>query len=153
MRGEATAFYEQLFLRVERACIAWPYARLTNGYACLSRGRKSYLVSRLICEHLHGPAPSVRHEAAHSCNNGHDGCVNPQHLRWATPVENAADKVVAGTDNRGERCGTSKLTEKDVVEIRTLAASMTHRDIAARFSVARTTVTLIVGRKNWAWLP
>jgi hypothetical protein len=35
-------------------------------------------------------------------------------LRWDTPTNNHADKILHGTTNRGERSGTAKLTDAAV---------------------------------------
>jgi hypothetical protein len=71
-------------------------------------------------------------------------------LRWATRKENIADQIIHGTGVRGER--TSKLTEKDVIEIRKLASTMSQPAIADRFGVNSTTICRIVNYINWAWL-
>lgn len=152
--GEPRRFYRETVLTYDGdECLIWPFGGLSCGYATLSVDGRSRLVSRLLCEEIYGPPPTPRHEAAHRCGKGHLGCVTRRHLRWATPTENQADKLLVGTDNRGSKCGTSKLTERDVIEIRSLHPALTHKEIAARFSVARTTITLILTGKNWAWLP
>ena len=85
-------FYETMVLpHTSDDCLVWPYSRMKNGYGTLSRGSKNYLVSRMVCMDLLGPPPRHDSVAAHSCNNGHLGCVNPKHLRWATPAENTED--------------------------------------------------------------
>jgi hypothetical protein len=53
--------------------------------------------TRVMCKLAHGPAPTPKHHAAHSCGKGHEACINPKHLRWATPRENAADAKLHGT--------------------------------------------------------
>jgi hypothetical protein len=68
------------------------YAR----YRIMSVGRKiSAYAHRLVCEAWHGPQPSPTHQVAHGdgtkLNNHHSN------LRWATPVENEADKIIHGT--------------------------------------------------------
>jgi len=72
-------------------CIIWPFARSEKGYALVKRGGKMMRAHRRICEEIYGAPATLRHQAAHRCNNGHLGCVNPKHLRWATPKENMAD--------------------------------------------------------------
>src|SRR5690606_29105850 len=100
-----------------------------------------------------GPPPTVEHEAAHSCGKGHEGCVNPHHLRWATSTENKADTLIHGTRNRGERNRSAKLTDAKVYEIRRLlAAGMTQTAIAAMFAVSLTTISKIAAGKIWGWL-
>lgn len=75
------------------ACIFWPHNRNADGYGSYTIGSKTYGVHRLVCSRVHGDPPTPEHEAAHSCGNGHLGCVNPRHLRWVTSVENKADMV------------------------------------------------------------
>lgn len=106
----------------------------------------------MVCEAVHGPAPSPHHEAAHTCGRGSSGCINPNHLRWATPTENQADKIEHGTSNRGERCAASRLTEDDVIEIRRLKGKMTQKEIAEIFGVNYITVGDIHNSRTWAWL-
>jgi len=110
------------------------------------------LASRYVCELVRGKPPTPKHEAAHSCGKGHDGCIAPGHLSWKTATQNAADKLLHGTDPRGERCGTAKLTEGQVREIRSLKGTATQAELAIRYSVARETISLIHRRINWAWL-
>lgn len=81
-------------------------------------GRKRHaLVSRLVLEAFVGPAPSERHQAAHG--DGVKANNSLLNLRWATQVENEADKNLHGTRPKGEghplSCG---LTDKQVEEIR-----------------------------------
>jgi hypothetical protein len=59
-------------------------------------GKQQY-VSRLVCEETLGPPPGPWHQAAHATPQGCIGgdCVNPNHLRWATKVENEGDVSLA----------------------------------------------------------
>jgi hypothetical protein len=105
-----------------------------------------------MCERKHGPAPTLDHEAAHSCGKGHEGCINPHHLDWKTPAENQADKLTHGTHRRGERCPTAKLTEKDVREIRALQGRLLGREVGEIYGVTRWTVFDIWKRRIWSWM-
>lgn len=135
----------------ENCCLIWPFAKDKSGYGRFGSG----LAHRAMCSASHGSPPSARSDAAHSCNNGHLGCVNPKHLRWATRAENEADKILNKTDNRGSRHGMSKLNEAQVIEIRSLYSStnMLQKEIAETYSITRMTVSDIVRRRSWAWLP
>jgi DNA invertase Pin-like site-specific DNA recombinase len=63
-----------------------------------------------------------------------------------------ADKLIHGTENRGDRNGQSRLTEDQVREIRRLKGSMFQREIAEKFGVTLSTVNHIYNRTTWAWL-
>ena len=80
-----------------KKCLLWPFGKFANGYGQVCIKRVNKVASREMCVLAHGEPPSPEHEAAHSCGNGHLGCVNPRHLRWATPTENASDKSLHRT--------------------------------------------------------
>ena len=133
-------------------CLLWPFGA-TNGRGRIQVGDRSHLAYRLVCAAVHGEPPAPGHECAHSCGNGHLGCVNPHHLRWATRSENAYDMVLHGTSCRGERNGRAKLTAADVHEIRAkISAGQTLAAIAADHGVSRKAIRLISAGKNWGWL-
>lgn len=83
---------------------------------------------------------------------GHEACVNPKHLYWATPSENQNERVKHGTSNRGTRQWQAKLTEQDVRSIRKLFGSKSLSEIAGQFGVSRGAIKDIQRGKNWAWL-
>lgn len=58
-------------------------------------------IHRLVLETFIGPASTNEHQAAHNNGVSHDNRL--ENLRWATPSENQADRILHGTDNRGER--------------------------------------------------
>lgn len=136
-------------------CLTWPFAIGKDGYGRIHRENNGSLTtaSHLMCEKAHGPKPSKRHEAAHSCGKGHEGCVSPRHVYWALPKENQADRVKHGTSNRGTQQHSARMSEDDIREIRTLAATMRVKDIAQKFGLHQSYVSQIISRKRWAWLP
>ena len=77
-------------------------------------------------------------------------CVNPRHLRWATPAENNQDKWLHGTAKVGEDNHASKLTEADVRAIREMFKSGANKgEISRRFGTSRKNVAVIVNRLTW----
>lgn len=151
--GLPALFYQNSVLPcASDECLIWPYAR-TDGYAVMSTGGRPRTVHRMACIAVHGQPPSKEYEAAHTCGGGAMGCVNPRHLRWATPAANQADRAIHGTSNRGERCASSKLTEDEVNVIRSLKGTMTQQDIASIFGVNYITVGDIHNGRTWSWLP
>nr|WP_246263712.1 HNH endonuclease [Chelativorans multitrophicus] len=151
--GEAQAYLVGVVLNYDGdECLIWPYYRNEGGYGVVGEGDATRLVSRLVCEHEHGAPPTPKHEAAHSCGNGHLGCCTKSHLRWATRKENQGDRLIHGTSPRGENCGNAKLTEQQVQTIRALRGVKRQIDIAHEYGIAETTVCEIQNRKLWAWL-
>jgi DNA-binding transcriptional regulator YiaG len=63
-----------------------------------------------------------------------------------------ADMVDHGTSPKGERNGSSRLSEDQVREIRSLRGRVSQRKIAQTFGIAQMTVSDIQRRKSWPWL-
>jgi hypothetical protein len=105
-------------------------------------------VCRYICEKLNGSPPTPEHEAAHSCGKGHLGCVNGSHLRWDTHRGNMADMIIHGTVIRGEPSLQSKLTERQISQIKSMQNTHTHTQLAKLFGVTQVTITRIINDKN-----
>lgn len=147
-QGDPRRFLEQVAYAYQGDdCLIWPYGTDVNGYGQVRISKKTYYVTRLVCENEHGPAPTSSHQAAHSCGRGHEGCCNPKHLRWATVRENHADKRGHGTYSPPPI--VNKLTEKDVRDIRALRGKMTQRAIAEIYGVGHSAIGAIQRRKTW----
>ncbi len=153
--GSRERFYRESVLAYEGdSCLTWPFSRgQKNGRAIWDKGDGSTtIVPRMVCEDVYGAPPSPDLEAAHSCGNGHLGCVTKSHLRWDTASGNQQDRVLHGTSNRGEQNAHAKLREEDVRKIRFLSGSMSQRGIARLFGVSNAAVADILHRRKWAWL-
>lgn len=96
-RGDTLKWIDEHLSYQGADCLVWPFYRNNDGYACLRVDRKNISVSRYICIKVNGQPPTPEHEAAHNCGNGHEGCAAPNHVRWATKLENEADKLIHGT--------------------------------------------------------
>ena len=148
--GEPLAWLLEHASYVGADCLAWPF---TEGMGNVWIDGKAEKASRAMCALAHGEPPTPEYEAAHSCGKGHEGCVNPSHLRWATTSENQMDRVLHGTSNRGERNARAVLTADDVRAIRLrLAAGEMGKDLAASYSVSPMTISSIKTGRLWSWL-
>ena len=102
-------------------------------------------IHTLVLTAFVGPKP----EGLEGCHN--DGnCQNNvlSNLRWDTHIANLADKIRHGTTNRGEQCGTAKLTKVQVAAIRD--DTRLQREIAADYGVLQNTISRIKSGKRWA---
>lgn len=150
-KGAAQNYYlDVVFPYDGDECLMWPYSNI-KGYGQVSRNGEMVFVSRLLCEDEYGSPPTGDHHAAHSCGNGHLGCVTRKHLRWATPQENTQDKMLHGTVRRGERHGMSKLTDIQVKDILSMRGKKHREEIAAIFGISKNTVSGIHSGRLWKW--
>ena len=124
----------------------WEYGGYRNrqGYGT-NGGRTAHSV---VSERWYGPPPFPGAAALHSCDN--PSCVNPEHLRWGSQLENMRDMVSRDRQARGTTNGRSKLTEAQVLDI--YSDSRTQSVIAAEYGMPRSTVGAIKCGKSWAWL-
>lgn len=101
----------------------------------------------LVAEAFHGWRPSEDHEVAH----GDGSRVNNHYrnLRWATRLENAADKMLHGTVRSGSR-PMSDLADADVRKIRAFVVCglWTLREAAEHYGVAYTIIHNIMRGKS-----
>lgn len=144
--GELMEFYTDVVLRYDGdECLIWPHSRSGDGRGQMKVNGVKKTVSRMVCEHFNGPPPSETHQAAHSCGQGHVGCVAKRHLRWATPAENYRDSIGHGT-------AQSSLTEDDVRRIKKLRGKIPQRLLALRFGVCKMSISNIHRGHTWSWV-
>lgn len=122
-------------------CLIWPWTRDGQGRGAVGINGKLQRAHRVMCELVHGPAPTPEHHAAHSCGNGHIACVHPKHVSWKTKEENAQDRVQHGR-NAGNSAGHfTKFTPRDLMRLKDgIRAKRRVKDLAAEFGVARSVV-------------
>jgi len=108
-----------------------------------------YRVHTLVLTVFKGPSPSPELIARHENGNCQDN--RASNLFWGTRIENAADKLRHGTDQRGER-SRSHLTENDVRRIRSLEGVQTAKNVAAAYGVNPGCIYGIWRRRRWWYL-
>lgn len=133
-------------------CLKWPFSVGGHGRGSVWIGGKSVSAPKAMCIAAHGAPPTEEHEAAHSCGNGHLGCMNPKHLRWATRKDNEADKQLHGTLRQGTKINTHKLTEDQVNYIRSRKGLQTGVSLAKEFGVTPTNISYILSGRYWKFL-
>lgn len=153
-RSEPLEFLRHTVIPYEdkNACLLWPFSKAGDGYGRIGMGGKRVKVHRYVCEDIYGSPPTPKHEAAHSCGNGHLGCVNPHHLSWKTRAENFADKLIHDTHNRGERNGFAKITEAQARAVLSLKGKASRSEISKTTGVSLANVSHIHCGHSWGWL-
>ena len=122
-----------------------------NGYhkvALSNSGKEQQVpVHSLVLLAFVGPRPDGM-VCRHLDGNKHNNHIS--NLSWGTAQQNSDDMVLHGTLRKGESVHLSKLTEKDVLEIRERAASGEKlADIAKDFPVVASGIFKIVRRETW----
>ena len=142
---------EQRFLeKIEKTDNCWNWLAYLNewGYGVFSENRKTILAHRFSWKFYKGEIPKGL-EVCHRCDN--PKCVNPDHLWLGTHIENVEDTVRKGRNVsfKGEANGASKLTQKQVNEIRDMSKKYSSIEIAKIYSITREHVWGIVKYRVW----
>lgn len=119
--------------------------RTSHGYmrVSLMKDGKTYYryVHQVVCSAFHGERPGGA-QVAHG--NGDKVDNRAQNLRWATPTENNADKVIHGTQPRAQRSHLAKLSDASIADIRERKASGTRSiDLSREYGVHVETIRCI----------
>lgn len=102
----------------------------------------------LVAHAFLGPPPFANAVAAHNDGNSENNRVG--NLRWASGVENQADRDRHGTKVRGSEVFGAKLTEADIPVItRRVRSGERYSTIACDYGVSISTISLI--KKNRIW--
>ena len=127
-------------------CWEWQANISPLGYGRFHIDGKYHLAHRWMYKEWYGVDPGDL-DVLHSCDNPR--CCNPTHLSLGTHQENMRQMMERGrgVQHKGEACGRSKLTEKEVLEIRT--SSLPQLVLAAKYGVAQSAVSNIKRRKTW----
>lgn len=133
--------------RLPNGCLVWTGAKGRFGYGTVRWKKKMWKAHRLAWTFRNGPIPPGK-LILHACDN--PPCCEDSHLRPGTYAENMQDASLRLRTTRGERSGTARLKEAEVLEIRSAAArGETQKAIAARYGMFQTTISAIITGKTW----
>lgn len=129
----------------QRSTAGWGY-REGRGYGKLGVNGKIISAHRASYEVFFGPIPPSLH-VCHRCDK--TTCVNPEHLFLGTNEENRRDSIVKKRHARGVSHGSARLSDADVVAIRSLAGQKTGRELAVQFNVSPQQISKIIRGQRW----
>ena len=129
----------------ETFCWEWLKSLTPGGYGHIWIDGKCQKVHRVMYKYIYGDIPADKPHILHQCDN--PKCCNPTHLYAGTAQNNMDDMMNRGRSLKGEKQHLSKLTEKQVLEIRTSEEPQTV--LVKRFNVGKATISKIKNRKTW----
>ncbi len=119
---------------------------------CLSKygDSKLFKVHRLVAIHFI-PNPENKPQVNHKGKNPNKKDNRVWMLEWVTNKENADHFSSTNLRNQalGEKASKSKLTEKDVLEIRALKDKLSNRKIAKIYNVTPQSINAVLLKKTW----
>lgn len=122
-------------------------------FVVLSKNKKtrSFYVHRLVASAFISNKKNktqVNHIDGNKLNN------NVDNLEWCTPLENTAHAIKNKLTPNGENLNYSKLTQKQVDFIRYQIENNYYRgiqrDLALKYCVSKSAITLIKNKTNWS---
>lgn len=143
-------FKQRFWSKVKKCrngCWIWTACIGSDGY-----GRVQCAEHR--CERAHRIAYQIRYGEIpkgivimHSCDNSL--CVNPQHLKVGSPLENSQDMVLKGRSAKGEKCARTKFSDKTVAEIRRFYAdgNISYLALGEKFKMSKANIGKIINNR------
>jgi len=143
-------FWKKVKIGEKDECWNWLCGTQSKGYGsvCIGNGTTA-LAHRVAFEISSGYRIPEGLCVMHKCDNRL--CCNPYHLKLGTIADNNRDSIRKGRNARGERNGRSKLTEKQVIEIRDLykTGKYSQSKIALMYSVSPRSISGITREDYW----
>lgn len=137
-------FWSKIDKRGKDDC--WPWLEHTDkdGYPPFRIGKYRYKAGRIMLFLITGIDPGPK-QACHSCNN--PTCCNPNHLYAGTQVDNLQQAVEERRAFIGHKNGRAKLTEKDIIAIR--SSNELNRVLCERYLVSNGHISRIRLQQTW----
>ena len=153
VKDDYSRFWSKVCLNfnVEPFCHRWLAAKDQNGYGRFLYQGKNQRAHRVAWILTFGPIQD-NEVVMHDCDN--PSCVNPDHLRLGSQLENIQDRVQKGrcAHNTGSSNSQAKLTQHQVDNIRSEynKTKCTKRSLAKKYKVSDSTVSRILNNQTWS---
>jgi len=146
-------FCEKIVFGKEDECWIWEGAIQSSGYGSFGIGEgKTALAHRIAYEIEYGVIPDglcIRHRFDEKL------CVNPKHLVVGTIADNNKDMRERGRQASGENNGMSKLTDKQVITMRSdyKFEGKSIKELAVEYEIHYNTARNVIHGNTWKDLP
>lgn len=142
---------QRFWSRLKKDEECWNWSRSTNngyGWFCIRHKgfSKNYYAHRLSWELTNGEIEDGQC-VLHRCDN--KLCANPDHLFLGSVDDNMKDKVLKRRQLKGSEIATSKLTEQQVREIKTIRSKTTVEVLSQAYNVSKATIINICQGRSW----
>ena len=140
-------YMQKVDVRSPDECWTWTAASLQTGYGLFRFGKRMVLAHRIALEIETGKPLPDGAVVCHICDNPR--CVNPSHLVIGTSKENSQDMVAKGRSVNGESRDNAKLTNDDVLAIRS-QRNISASEFARMLGVTQSLVSGVRRGQRWA---
>jgi hypothetical protein len=130
-------------------CLVWPFNLNGRGYGMLRVNMRMQGAHKIAYRRFKGEV-SDGMLVCHTCDN--PPCFNPRHLFCGTSTDNEQDKKAKHRHLFGVRHHQAKLTDAQVIEMRSLACVTTRQQLADRYDINLRHVFKILRRELWSHL-
>ena len=146
---EFSVWFQSVLRICDSGCWEWTLGKTQDGYGKVKRLGRTIPTHKWALEQSLGRPLGLGMVTRHTCNNRQ--CCNPIHLLEGTPNDNVNDRVRDGRSvgPRGERQWNSKLTNEQVVNIKTYDGPMSCQALADTYGVNRTCIVRIQNETRW----
>lgn len=139
--GRRAAAKTRFWSKVKKTASCWLWTdHITRGYGYVGYEYATWRAHRLAYVFTYGPIPSGA-LVLHKCDNR--ACVRPDHLYLGNAKDNTRDMMLRGRHSRGKRQIVAS-TIVDQIRSEYAAGNITHRQLAHRFHLGRTTIARIL---------
>ena len=136
----------------KNGCWEWQGYKNKAGYGVLGNGKnKTELAHRYFYKHYIGDEIPQGLQVLHKCDN--PACIYPKHLFLGTDKDNVKDKISKNRQAcvKGNKNPKSKLTEKDVLDIRAsyIPMKVSFAALGRKYNVTPENISSIIHRETW----